>query len=123
MAGAQRLELGALGRGELERVGERPGPQLRAGVHVEGERGGAVVAPHLRGDEAIGAEVGAQPAMARRHAELEQARLAHVGVVLEREGRVAIVLRRARRELLGPELPHQCDQGVHGRRSGSRNDR
>ena len=59
---------------------------------------------------AVGGEVGAEAAVALRHADLQQPGRAQVGVVLEREGRVAVVLRGARRELLAPELRRGREQ-------------
>ena len=67
-------------------------------MHVPGQRGRAAIAAELGGGEAIGAEACACAALLARHADREQTFLVHVAEVLDRERRVAVVLRRARRE-------------------------
>ena len=52
--------------GHLEVVGEQPGPQRRAGVHVEGQRGRAAVLAERRRHQRVGPEVGAEAAVALR---------------------------------------------------------
>jgi hypothetical protein len=65
---AMTLVLRALLRGHLQVVGEQARPQRGAGVHVEGERGGAAVLAERRRNERIGLEIRAFAAVLRRHA-------------------------------------------------------
>ena len=79
-------------------------------MHVPGERGRAAVAAELCGGEAIGAERGAEPALLLRHADAQQAFGVHVAEILDREGRVAVVLRGARRQHARAEAARLVDQ-------------
>ena len=87
-------------------------PQHAAGVHVEGERGGAAPAAQLGGHERVGRVVGAEAAVALRDGEGEQAGLAEVGVVLEGERRLAIVAMGARGEAVAAQRADQLDEAL-----------
>ena len=94
-------------------------PQHAAGVHVEGERGGAAPAAQLGGHERVGRVVGAEAAVALRDGEGEEAGLAEVGIVLEGERRLAIVaMARARRSGRGPACG-PARRGTAAPRSGA----
>src|SRR6185503_20608977 len=78
--GAAAPVLGAIRLTHVEVVGERPGPQARADVHVVGERRGAAVAPDLGGRRHVGAVAGAEASLLLGDAQAEQAGIAHVAV-------------------------------------------
>jgi hypothetical protein len=68
------LVVGALLGRHVQRVGDEAGPHgRRAHVHVVRQRGGPAVAADLGGHHHVGGEVGAQAAVAARHADLQQA--------------------------------------------------
>ena len=100
----------------VERIGDHAAPQARRHVHVEAQRRRAAMPAHLGRDHHIGAEVGAVATVAAGHADAEQPGLAQVGVVVEREARLAIVLRGTGREAFAPEFGHLGDQAalLHG---------
>ena len=79
-------------------------------MHVPGQRGRAAIAADLGGGEAIGAERRAGAAMLLRHADAEQAFGMHVAKILDREGRLAIVLGGARRQHACAEAARLGDQ-------------
>ena len=79
-------------------------------MHVPGQRGRAAIAAELGGGQTIGAEARARAALLARHADGEQAFLVHVAKVLDRERRIAIVLRGARRQHAGSEPARLFDQ-------------
>ena len=92
---------------EVEQVGDLPGPQHRRVVHVERERRRPAVPADLRGDPRVVGEARAEAAVALRHAQREEAHLAQVGEVLEREGRLEVVLHGA----LGEHGAERADLG------------
>jgi len=73
-------------------------------MHVEGQRGRAAPPAQLGREEAIGGEIGAEPAMLLRHAQREQTGRAQIGVILERKTRLAVVDRGARAKAFAAEL-------------------
>ena len=79
-------------------------------MHVPGQRGGAAVSCDLGRGERIGAVVRAETAMLARDAHREQAGGMEIAIVLGWKAGVAVVLRGARCEPLGRELPHARDQ-------------
>ena len=79
-------------------------------MHVPGERGRAAVAAELGRGETVGAERGAEPAVFLRHADAQQPFGVHVVEILDREGRVAVVLRGAGREHARAEAARLVDQ-------------
>src|SRR5437879_3630583 len=79
-------------------------------MHVEGERGGPTPAAELGRDQAIGREIGAEPALALGNAQGGELGGLEVGVVLEREARLAVVARGARREVLAAERIGEGDE-------------
>ena len=93
--GAAALVLGAGGRVHVEIVGERPGPQRRADVHVPGQRGRAAIAADLGGRDRIGLVVGAEAAVLFGNRDAEQAGAMQIPVILGREFGVAIIGRGA----------------------------
>src|SRR5512135_1122216 len=101
---AVRLVLALLLRCHVEVVGKDPGPQRRAGVHVEGEGGCAAVLADRRGDDGVAAQVGTHAAESLRHAQPEQAGRAQIVVILEWEARLAVVARGARGEFRSERL-------------------
>ena len=107
---ARRVVRGALRGAHLQIVGERAGPQRGAHMHVPRERGRAAVAAKLGGGETVGAERCAEPAMFLRHADAQQPFGVHVAEILDREGRVAVVLRGAGREHARAEAARLVDQ-------------
>ena len=76
-------------------VREHPHHHHGEAVHVEGERGRGIALRELLRDETVGLVVRSQPAVAGGDAETEEAGRAEVGVVVEGEGRLAIVVRGA----------------------------
>ena len=88
----------------------KPAHMRGAHVHVVRQRRGAAVAADLGRHHHVGGEVGAQAAVGLGHADRQQAGRAQVGEVLEREARLAVVARRARRELVAAERGGQRDQ-------------
>src|SRR5208337_2698954 len=86
-------------------VGERPRPQGRAHMHVPGKCGGAAVAAELGRGETIGRKIGAQASFLPWDADGVQALAMHVAEVLDREARLAVVFRRARRQNAAAEGP------------------
>jgi hypothetical protein len=94
------------------------------GVHVEGERGrGAALRQGLERDR-VAEQPDPCPAPRLRHVQLEKPRLAQPRVVLGRVAGVAVVLRRAGREIRGQReaallqmLVLVGDREVHGRRA------
>ena len=84
-------------------------------MHVPGQRGRAAIAAELGGGETIGAEARARSALLARHADREKTFLMHVAKILDRERRIAVVLRGARREHPRAERSRLFDQvGVVG---------
>ena len=98
MHGASLLVFGAGGRIHVEIVGQRPGPQRRADMHVPGQRGGAAIAADFRGGERIGLVVGAKAAVLFRDGDAEQAGAVQIAVILGRECGVSVIGHGAARE-------------------------
>jgi hypothetical protein len=92
---APRRVFGALLVAHGDAVGQHAGPHGAADVHVPGQRGGSAEAPDLGRDHHVGREVGARAAELGGHAEPEEALLAQVVVVGEREARLLVPLRGA----------------------------
>ena len=84
----------------VEAVRHLPHQHHGEAVHVVGERRGGVAACELLGDQAIGLEIRAEPAMRLRHAERQQPRLAQIVIVLEGKGRLAVQCGGARLKAL-----------------------
>src|SRR5688500_428661 len=93
-----RLVLGALLLAHLEIVGEQPGPEGRAGVHVESEGSRPAILAQRRRYQRVGFKVRTAPAVLLGHAYAEQAGGAELRVVLVREAGLAIVALGALRE-------------------------
>ena len=85
MAGPHRGMFLALRLAHLDTVGKHPGPQAGADMHVEGQRGGAAIAPDLGRRQHVGAKVGAAPAMFARDADSQQVAGAKILVVFGRK--------------------------------------
>src|SRR5205085_12229382 len=79
--------------------------------HVPRQRGRAAVAAELGGGEAIGAKRSAEASMRLRHADPQQTLRMHVAKILDRERRVAIVLRGTRRQNAGAEAARFVAEG------------
>ncbi len=79
-------------------------------MHVPGECGGAAVAAELGRGETIGRKIGAQASFLPWDADGEQALAMHVAEVLDREARLAVVFRRARRQNAAAEGPRLVDE-------------
>src|SRR5438093_13767436 len=79
-------------------------------MHVERERGGVAPTPELRRDEAVGGEIGPEAAVAAWNGQAEEARLAEIVEVREREGRLLVVPGRARREPVAAEPAGGLDE-------------
>ena len=79
-------------------------------MHVPGERSCPAKAAQLRGGDAIGEEVGSQPAVRFRDADGEQAFGMHVAKILEGKARFPIVFLRARSEHPPAEVPCLLDK-------------
>ncbi len=110
--GAIGFMLLAIGRRHVERFGQGAAPHRGARVHVERECGGAAIPADGCGDDAIGGEISAQPAVLLRYAQPKQPGIAQIVVVLEWKTRFTIVLGGARGELLLAQRFGQCHQAA-----------
>ena len=79
-------------------------------MHVEGQRRGAAIAPHLGRGQTISLEIGAEPAVLFGNANTEQAFAVHVAKVLDWKTRVAIMLGGPRRQHAAAEAARMRDQ-------------
>ena len=104
------MALAHLGR-HVEIVGQDARPEHRLAVHVVRQRGHRAEARQLGRDVHVVLEARAHAAVALRDAEPEQACLAQLRVVLEREGRLAVVARRALGERRA-ELVHKRERAL-----------
>src|SRR6266446_641608 len=119
--GARLDHLAELGRAELlvtlarggghgHGVGEHAHHQHGEAVHVEGERGRGIALRELLRDQAVGLVVRPEPAVAGGNAEAEEAGGSQIRIVVEGEGRLAIMLRRAGSEALAGQIAGEGDQ-------------
>ena len=94
----------------VQRIQQRPGPQARTYMHIEGQRSGPAIATDLGGGQHIGFEIRPMPAVFLGDRDAQKAVFREILKILGWENGVLIIAHRAVVHFVLAHLPRQCRQ-------------